>query len=141
MVLSDLNEDSATNAASALKGNGTHLGIKCDVSDEADVVKMFNTVNKTYNHVDVVVCNAGFQHIAPIHELSFEIWRKLLGVHLDGTFLCTREALKSMYEKKIKGKLIYIGSIHSKEASVLKAPYVSAKHGVLGLARTVAKEV
>ena len=60
-------------------------------------------------------------------------------VHLDGAFLTTKACLKHMYPAK-SGSIIYIGSVHSKEASVLKAPYVTAKHGLLGLARVVAKE-
>jgi 3-hydroxybutyrate dehydrogenase len=63
----------------------------------------------------------------------------LLAIHLDGAFLTTRAALRQMY-KQGSGSIIYMGSVHSKEASVLKAPYVTAKHGLLGLARVVAKE-
>ncbi len=90
--------------------------------------------------LDILVSNAGVQHIAPIHELSFADWRRLIAVHLDGAFLTTRAALRHMYAHHVGGSIIYIGSVHSKEASPLKAPYVSAKHGILGLCRTVAKE-
>jgi 3-hydroxybutyrate dehydrogenase len=63
----------------------------------------------------------------------------MLAIHLDGAFLTTRSALRQMY-KQNSGSIIYMGSVHSKEASKLKAPYVSAKHALLGLARVVAKE-
>ena len=64
----------------------------------------------------------------------------MLAIHLDGAFLTTRAALKSMYASGRGGSVIYMGSVHSKEASLLKAPYVTAKHGLIGLAKTVAKE-
>ena len=66
-------------------------------------------------------------------------WKKLLAIHLDGAFLTTRAALRQMYRQK-SGSIIYMGSVHSKEASPLKAPYVTAKHGLIGLAKVVAKE-
>jgi 3-hydroxybutyrate dehydrogenase len=90
--------------------------------------------------VDVAVSNAGIQHIAPIVELTFEAWRRLLAIHLDGAFLLTRACMRQMIRQKRGGVLLYMGSAHSKEASPLKAPYVAAKHGLLGLARAVAKE-
>ena len=62
-----------------------------------------------------------------------------MAIHLDGAFLTTRAALRQMYKQK-SGSIIYMGSVHSKEASVLKAPYVTAKHGLIGLAKVVAKE-
>jgi 3-hydroxybutyrate dehydrogenase len=76
---------------------------------------------------------------APLVEFEFAKWRKLLSIHLDGAFLTTRAALRQMYRQK-SGSIIYMGSVHSKEASPLKAPYVTAKHGLIGLAKVVAKE-
>lgn len=64
----------------------------------------------------------------------------MLAIHLDGAFLTTRACLKHMYESGEGGSIIYMGSVHSKEASKLKAPYVTAKHGLLGLCKVVAKE-
>jgi 3-hydroxybutyrate dehydrogenase len=72
--------------------------------------------------------------------VSFENWKRILAVHLDGGFLTTRAALRHMYAQGRGGSIILMGSIHSKEASVSKGPYVVAKHGLLGLCRTVAKE-
>jgi 3-hydroxybutyrate dehydrogenase len=86
------------------------------------------------------VSNAGVQTIAAIDELEFSRWKQLLAVHLDGAFLTTRAALRQMYWQGAGGSIIYMGSVHSKEASPLKAPYVAAKHGLLGLAKVVAKE-
>src|SRR5882757_1191961 len=64
----------------------------------------------------------------------------MLAIHLDGAFLTTRAALRQMYAQGSGGSIIYMGSVHSKEASPLKAPYVTAKHGLIGLAKVVAKE-
>jgi len=86
------------------------------------------------------VSNAGIQIVAPIEEFSFSDWRRMLAIHLDGAFLTTRAALRQMYKQGTGGSIIYMGSVHSKEASILKAPYVAAKHGLLGLAKVVAME-
>ena len=77
--------------------------------------------------------------IRPLDEFPFAEWKKMLAIHLDGAFLTTRACLKHMYDAG-SGSIIYIGSVHSKEASLLKAPYVTAKHGLIGLAKVVAKE-
>ena len=95
--------------------------------------------SKTFGRLDVLVSNAGVQIVAPLVEFEFAKWRKLLSIHLDGAFLTTRAALRQMYRQK-SGSIIYMGSVHSKEASPLKAPYVTAKHGLIGLAKVVAKE-
>ena len=75
----------------------------------------------------------------PIVDFPFADWKKLLSIHLDGAFLTTKACLKHMYKAKY-GRVIYMGSVHSKEASKLKAPYVTAKHGLIGLSKVLAKE-
>jgi len=77
---------------------------------------------------------------SPIEDLPFKEWKKLLAIHLDGAFLTTRACIKDMYKRGKGGSIIYMGSVHSKEASALKAPYVTAKHGLIGLCELVAKE-
>ncbi|MFX5603167.1 SDR family NAD(P)-dependent oxidoreductase, partial [Acinetobacter baumannii] len=76
------------------------------------------------------------QIISPVTELSLENWRKTLAIHLDGAFLTTRAAMKAMIKQGRGGSIIYMGSVHSHQASALKSPYVTAKHGLLGLAKT-----
>jgi 3-hydroxybutyrate dehydrogenase len=93
-----------------------------------------------FGHLDILISNAGVQIINPIEQFAFADWKKMLAIHLDGGFLTTtRAALRQMYKQK-SGTVIYMGSVHSKEASKLKAPYVTAKHGLEGLCRVVAKE-
>ena len=90
--------------------------------------------------IDILVSNAGIQIVHPMEEFTFADWKKMLAIHLDGAFLTTRACLPHMYKSGRGGSIIYMGSVHSKEASVLKAPYVTAKHGLIGLAKVVAKE-
>jgi 3-hydroxybutyrate dehydrogenase len=100
-------------------------------------------VKKVVEHhgaIDVLVSNAGIQNIEPIIELSLENWRRVLAVHLDGGFLMARACLRHMAKAGRGGSIIYMGSVHSKEASALKAPYVTAKHGLFGLCKAVVKE-
>jgi len=110
------------------------------ITSEDDVKSLVKFTVDTYGGLDVIVSNAGFQHIEPVQEVSFQEWKKMLSVHLDGSFLCTKYAMQEMMKNNKGGSIIYMGSVHSKVASVLKAPYVTAKHGLLGLARAVAKE-
>lgn len=110
-----------------------------DVTDEMQINQTIKSVIEDLGGIDILVSNAGIQHIAPIQELAFADWQKMLNIHLNGAFLTTKACLPHMYQQK-SGCIIYIGSAHSKLASPLKAPYVTAKHGLLGLCRTVAKE-
>lgn len=139
--IADISVDGAQRAASAIEREGGHaIAVDMDVTDEAQVTAGVNRTVAACGGLDILVSNAGVQHIAPIHELSYADWRRVVRIHLDAAFLMTRAALQHMYARHKGGSLIYMGSVHSKEASPLKAPYVAAKHGLLGLARTVAKE-
>jgi 3-hydroxybutyrate dehydrogenase len=86
------------------------------------------------------VSNAGILIVAPIEDYAFADWKKMLAIHLDGAFLTTKAAIRHMYAGGKGGSIVYMGSVHSHEASKLKSAYVTAKHGLLGLARVVAKE-
>ena len=111
-----------------------------DVTKEDQVKAGFAKVDQAFGGVDVLVSNAGIQIVQPLDQFVFAKWRTMLAIHLDGAFLTTRAALQRMYRQGRGGSIIYMGSVHSKEASLLKAPYVTAKHGLVGLAKVVAKE-
>jgi len=139
VVIADLNGQAAEATAAELGGAGRALGIGMDVTNEAQVEAGVARAAEAFDRLDILVSNAGIQIVAPVHEFEFAKWKQLLAVHLDGAFLTTRAALRQMYGQG-GGSIVYIGSVHSKEASVLKAPYVTAKHGLVGLAKVVAKE-
>ncbi len=141
VCIADLALGAAKAAASEIERQGASaMAIAMDVTDEKQVEAGVAKVIENYGSVDVLVSNAGIQHIAPIVELSLENWRKVLAIHLDGGFLTTRACLRHMVKSGRGGTILYMGSVHSKEASPLKGPYVAAKHGLLGLCRVVAKE-
>ena len=139
-VIADLELEAGDATAREIKGKGADaFAVAMDVADEAAVEKgVADTVAK-YGRIDVLVSNAGIQIVKPIVEFPFADWKRLLAIHLDGAFLTTKACLRHMYRAK-SGSIVYMGSVHSKEASVLKAPYVTAKHGLIGLCKVVAKE-
>jgi 3-hydroxybutyrate dehydrogenase len=141
VAIADLNLDQANLAAEEIKSKGGQaMAVAMNVTDENEVNQGVDAVVEHFGSVDVLVSNAGIQIINSIDELPYSDWKKLLSIHLDGAFLTTRAALRHMYAAGNGGSIIYMGSVHSKEASVLKAPYVTAKHGLLGLCKVVAKE-
>jgi 3-hydroxybutyrate dehydrogenase len=119
---------------------GQAIGVAMDVTSEEQVDRGIDAVAGKYGHIDILVSNAGIQIVNPIEQYSFGDWKKMLAIHLDGAFLTTRAALRHMYKGDRGGTVIYTGSVHSHEASPLKSAYVTAKHGLLGLARVLAKE-
>jgi 3-hydroxybutyrate dehydrogenase len=140
IAIADLNLDAANVAAAEIvAAGGEARGIAMNVTDEAAVNAGVAAVVAAYGTVDILVSNAGIQIVHPVEEFSYADWKKMLAIHVDGAFLTTKACLPHMY-KSGGGSVIYMGSVHSKEASVLKAPYVTAKHGLIGLAKVVAKE-
>src|SRR5574337_408802 len=137
LAIADLDKDAADATAKELGAEA--MGVAMDVTDEAAVNAGVAEVVKAWGGVDVLVSNAGIQIVHPLEQFSLAEWKKLLAIHLDGAFLTTKACLPHMYRQG-SGSVIYMGSVHSKEASVLKAPYVTAKHGLIGLAKVVAKE-
>jgi 3-hydroxybutyrate dehydrogenase len=133
--------DQARAAAREIDGGGSStLVVEMDVTDEGLVNSGVEQVCRELGGVDILVSNAGIQKVGPVDRYAFDDWKTLLAVHLDGAFLTTRACLQRMYAQGRGGSIIYIGSVHSKEGSRLKAPYVTAKHGLIGLAKVVAKE-
>lgn len=140
VAIADLNLDSANHVVDEIKSQGGQaMAVAMNVTDEQQVNEGIDAVAKQFGSVDVLVSNAGIQIIESVDKLPFSDWKKMLAIHLDGAFLTTKAALKHMYSGN-GGSIIYMGSVHSKEASLLKAPYVTAKHGLIGLCKVVAKE-
>ena len=141
VAVTDVNLDAARTVAREIEERGGRaVAMRMDVTSEEQVERGVADAVRALGRLDVAVSNAGVQHIAPITEFGFEDWRRVLGIHLDGGFLLTRAAMRHWQSTGKGGLLLYMGSIHSLEASPLKAAYVAAKHGLLGLARAAAKE-
>lgn len=141
VAVADVNLAGARSAAAEIEAaGGRAIAVAMDVTDEGQVESGVAETVKALGGLHVMVANAGIQHIDPVDKLAYADWRKVVSIHLDGAFLCSRAALRQMYAAGQGGAIVYMGSVHSKLASPLKAPYVAAKHGIVGLCRAVAKE-
>lgn len=139
--IADINLENAQKTVDEITAaGGKAVAIAMDVTNEEAVNDGIDKLVQTFGDIDILVSNAGIQIINPIEKMEFADWKKMLAIHLDGAFLTTKAALKYMYQNDKVGTVIYMGSVHSHEASPLKAPYVTAKHGLLGLSRVLAKE-
>ncbi len=140
VAIADIDGDRAAEAAENIqREGGSAIAVTMDVTDPDSVENGVARIASELGGPDIAVSNAGVQHIEGLDQVSFKDWRKVMAIHLDGAFLLTQAALSRMYRQQ-HGTIIYIGSVHSKVASPFKGPYVSAKHGLLGLCRTVATE-
>jgi len=141
VVIADLAMAAAQATADEInKSGGKAMAVEMNVTDEAAVDAATARVVEQFGGVDVLISNAGIQIISPIVDLKYDDWKKLMAIHADGAFLTTRAAMRAMIKQGKGGAIIYMGSVHSHEASPLKSPYVTAKHGLIGLAKVVAKE-
>lgn len=141
VVIADLKKEAAQAVADEItQAGGVAMAVVMDVTNEDQVNAAVAEVVKAYGGVDVLVSNAGVQIVHPIQDFPFADWKKMLAIHLDGAFLTTKACYPHMQASGKGGSIIYMGSVHSKEASVLKSAYVTAKHGLIGLCKTVAKE-
>ncbi len=141
VAICDINPDAAQETLTLLHQQNSGEGLVCgaDVTNESDVNDAFKTVIQKWGRLDTLVSNAGIQIVHPIEDFPYEDFKRVVDIHLNGAFLTTKAAVKYMYPQK-SGLLLYMGSVHSHEASPLKSAYVAAKHGILGLARVMAKE-
>ena len=141
VVIADLNLQQAQAAAEEIGRAGPKaMAVAMDVTDEQGVNRGVDAAASKFGTIDVLVSNAGIQIVHPLEEFPYGEWKKMLAIHLDGAFLTTKACLPHMYGSGSGGSIIYMGSVHSKEASLLKAAYVTAKHELIGLAKVVAKE-
>ena len=141
VVIADLNLPDAQKVADEInQGGGKAIAVAMDVTNEEMVNAGIDETVKKLGSIDVLVSNAGIQIVHPIEEYPYAEWKKMMAIHLDGAFLTTKAAIKHMYDSGRGGSIVYMGSAHSHEASKLKSAYVTAKHGLIGLCKTVAKE-
>jgi 3-hydroxybutyrate dehydrogenase len=141
VAIADLNVEAATATAKLINdlGKGKAMAVAMDVTNEMAVNDGVAAVAKAYGTIDILVSNAGIQIVHKMEEYPFADWKKMLAIHLDGAFLTSKACLPYMYKQK-SGSIIFMGSVHSKEASPLKSAYVTAKHGLMGLSKVIAKE-
>jgi len=141
IAIADLNLEGANAVAQEIQAaGGKAIGVAMDVTNEDAVNQGIDRVAAELGSIDILVSNAGIQIVNPIENYAFSDWKKMQAIHVDGAFLTTKAALKHMYKDDRGGIVIYMGSVHSHEASPLKSAYVAAKHALLGLARVLAKE-
>ncbi|WP_176118468.1 SDR family NAD(P)-dependent oxidoreductase, partial [Burkholderia stagnalis] len=122
VAIADLNQEGANAVAEAIKqAGGKAIGVAMDVTSEEAVNSGIDKVAETFGSVDILVSNAGIQIVNPIENYAFSDWKKMQAIHVDGAFLTTKAALKHMYKDDRGGVVIYMGSVHSHEASPLKS--------------------
>lgn len=120
-------------------GNRRHLAIQSDVSSQADVTRAFEQVVDTCGSVDVLVNNAGIWSFSDPMDLTLPAWNRTLAVNLTGSFLCAREAAKSMIPRR-HGSIINISSVSGVQGFKNRVAYTASKHGVIGITRALAND-
>jgi 3-hydroxybutyrate dehydrogenase len=111
-----------------------------DMTKPADIADMVKTAEKTFGSLDVLVNNAGIQFVSPIEDFPIDKWDQILAINLSAAFHAIRAAVPGMKSRKW-GRIISTASAHSLVASPFKSAYVTAKHGIAGLTKTVALEL
>ncbi len=142
------NPDKAEKVLKEIKENGGNgFTIKADVSNEKEVVDMFQQTFKRYGTIDILVNNAGLQKDAKFHDMTLEEWNYVIGINLTGQFLCSREAIKEFIRRgvvpersKSAGKIICMSSVHEVIPWAGHANYSASKGGVMMLMKTIAQE-
>lgn len=132
VAFSDLDSESLVESARGLQGA---RAIAADLADPSQVQRLALEVER----VDILVNNAGLQHVSPVESFEAQKWDELLAVMLTAPFLLIKSLIPAMYERGW-GRIVNVASVHGLVASPYKAAYVSAKHGLLGLTKTVALE-
>jgi glucose 1-dehydrogenase len=127
---------------------GKAIAVQCDVSNEDQVVAMFQRTIKELGTVDILINNAGLQKDAAIDEMTLAQWNTVIGVNLTGQFLCAREAIKEFKRRGVKkdvsvsaGKIICISSVHEVIPWAGHANYAASKGGVMLMMKSIAQEV
>lgn len=141
VCVADLNMDGANATVDEIKKDGGKaIAVMMDVTSESSVNDGFDKTIKEFGGMDIAFSNAGVQIVHPLDEYPFEEWKKMMAIHADGAFLVSKAAYSYMKKSGKGGQILFMGSAHSHLASLYKSPYCFAKHGLLGLCRTIAKE-
>ena len=136
VLVSDLDEAGARAVAGRIPNA---IAQRADVSSREDCRLLVERAQKEWGRLDILVNNAGLQHVSPVEEFPEDKWELMIRIMLVGPFLLTRYALPLMYARKW-GRILNISSLHGVVASPYKSAYISAKHGLMGLTKTVALE-
>ena len=137
VVIAEFNEENGLLAEKEIKNS---YFVQTDVSNEESVKNLIDKSIEKFGKLDIIVNNAGLQYIAKVEDFPLEKWNQLINVMLTGTFLVTKYAVPYL-KKNNWGRIINISSAHGKEASPWKSAYVSAKHGIIGFTKVIAKEL
>lgn len=137
VVLSDMNEEGVKAAAATLSGEAE--GITCDVTNEEDIIRTIDFAVERFGSIDILINNAGMQHVEDLEEFPTEKFRLLVDIMLTGPFMATKHVLPHM-RKQGWGRIINMASINGLIGFAGKAAYNSAKHGAIGLTKVAALE-
>jgi len=141
VVVAEMNPDAGTRTAREISAlGGKALFVKVDVADRQDVQAMVEQVLTAWGRVDVLVNNAGFDRPATLLNVKGEDWDAVLGVHLKGTLNCIQAVAPHMIENR-GGKIINLSSVWGKIGAVSEISYTTAKAGIVGLTKSVAREL
>ena len=141
VVGADVNLPAAEALVEELAAQGlSATAVRMDVSNEEEVEAGFDKMVELYDSCDLVMSNAGVQIVHPFDEYPFTDWKKMMAIHADGAFLVARAAFRRMKASGKGGRIVFTGSVQSFVGSKLKEPYNFAKHGVAGLAKSIARE-
>jgi 3-hydroxybutyrate dehydrogenase len=136
VLVSDLDEAGAQEVAKGIPGA---VAQRADVSSKEQCRALVDRARQEWGRLDILVNNAGVQHVSPVEDFPEERWEQMIRIMLVGPFLLTKYALPLMYARKW-GRIINVSSLHGLVASPYKSAYISAKHGLMGLTKTVALE-
>ncbi|MBX0322138.1 SDR family oxidoreductase [Halomicroarcula sp. F13] len=141
VAIADINYEDATGTAAELDGETDVVAVEVDVTDEASVEAMVDSVTEQLGPIDVLVNNAGIAGNAPAEEMTYEMWRNVLSVNLDGVFLCSKHVGQQMLERG-GGQIINISSMSAMDVNVPQpqAGYNASKAGVSQLTKSMAVE-
>ena len=140
LTLLGRNADALQRLAAALPGEGHGIAV-ADVADEAQVQAAFEAARGARGPLAVLVNNAGQAESAPFGKTSLELWQRMLAVNLTGSFLCCRAALPDLLAAAGRGRIVNVASTAGQKGYAYVAAYTAAKHGVVGLTRSLALEL